>query len=214
MAWKLFLFLTLGIAPATAAVLISQTLGEQDFANLATATSAPYLAAAGNETSPFSQIFGGDAVSNGSFSWTFNYSPVLQSIGSATVLMALYETESSASGSQIASFLINGIDLTSQMNTLHEATPGASSQIVHYTLVLPSTVFASLATGTVTFSLTLQGPGLGILGETNFNGGGIDFSTLTINDADQGPAIPEPSSLWLLAGGVAVLAARVRMTAR
>ncbi|MBL8233126.1 MAG: PEP-CTERM sorting domain-containing protein [Bryobacterales bacterium] len=199
---------------ARGAIIVQQTLGELDFADLATAQSATYLTAAGNEASPFNQIFGGDAVANGSFSWTFSYSVIAQSIGSASILMALYETESSASGNQIASFTLNGVDLTAALNVLHESIPGVSSQIVHYTLNLPSPVFAQLASGTATFSLTLQGPGLGVLGDTTFNGGGIDFSTLTINDTANNADVPEPASIGLVASGLLAAAFARRFASR
>lgn len=195
---------------AEGAIIVQQTQGEQDFANLTVVTSGPYTTAGANENSPFNQIFGGDAVANGSFSWTFTFAPIVQQIGSATLLMALYETESSAGGDQFASFTLNGVNLTAAMNALHEGTAGAGSQIVHYTLNLPSSVFSQLATGTVTLSLTLQGPGIGVLGPTTFNGGGIDFSTLTINDE-----IPEPGTGFLVGGAVlAALWARRRLAAR
>jgi hypothetical protein len=38
-------------------------------------------------------------------------------------------------------------------------------------------------------SLALQGPGLGVLGTTPFNGAGLDFSTITIDTA---AAVPGP----------------------
>lgn len=106
----------------------------------------------------------------------------------------------------MASFTINGVNLTGALNTLFNAHGGATKEDNVYTLTLPSSTFAGLASGTVNVSLSLQGPGLGLFGDTTFNGAGLDFSTLNV-----ATAVPEPlSSTLLLIGLPAVLAAMRR----
>jgi hypothetical protein len=60
----------------------------------------------------------------------------------------------------------------------------------------------------------LQGPGLGVLGETNFNGAALDFSTITINSSDAVGATPLPAALPFFATGLGALGLLVRCRKR
>ena len=82
-----------------------------------------------------------------------------------------------------------------------------------YTLTLPSTTFTQLGTGTATFALSLNGPGLGLFGETPFNGAALDFSTLSIVTQQNPPQpVPEPVTIALfLIGFSALIAVRRKM---
>ena len=186
------------------------TLGDQDFADGATPTTGAFLTAGGGEPAPFNGVFvGSDSGSNFSTSWTFSYSAIADTITGGSLKLGIYDHESAASGNQVASFTVNGVDLTGALNTLFEAHGGASREDNVYTLTLPASTFAGLASGTVNVSLALTGPGLGLFGETAFNGAALDFSALDI-----ATAVPEPlTSTLLLIGVPAVLAAARRKMA-
>lgn len=202
--------LFIGAQAATATT--SVTLGEQDFINGETPSTLAFNNAAAGEQDPFDDGFlGSDSGANFSASWTFSYAPQAPVTG-GTVTLGIVDHDSAATGDQIGSFTLNGIDLTTELNAQFESYGGASSEYNEYTLELPNSTFADLASGTVTFALTLQGPGLSILGETSFNGAGLDFSTLNVRTG-QTPAVPEPSTMGLLLLGLpALLAARRKMS--
>jgi hypothetical protein len=199
--------LLLAASQVVPAALLTQTLGDQDFADGVTITVGTFNGANAGDPAPFN-IFNGSDVSGPNFSasWTFNGygGPIALPVLSVTLTIGMYEHESAASGSQVASATINGLaDITSTIDTAFEASPGASGQVRVYVISLPAGTFAQIATGSSTFALALQGPGLGVLGETPFNGAGIDFATLDIVTQD---VIPEPAALSLFLVGFAGMA--------
>jgi hypothetical protein len=105
----------------------------------------------------------------------------------ATLKIGLWDFDATASGNQVKLFSGAGVDLTSTLSPLVEAAGGADRQYRVFTLTLPPSTYSTLETGTPSFQLTLQGPGLGVLGETTFNGAGIDFAQLDLT------VVPEPS---------------------
>jgi hypothetical protein len=155
---------------------------------------------AGN-TAPFNGFIGSDTSSNFSASWTFDYSAISDTITSATLELGIYDIDSAAALDEVASYTEGSVDLTSLLNSaanaLNGSTGAKNNEYDLLTITLPSTTFADLATGTVDISLALQGPGLGTLGNTSFNGAGIDISTLTINTQETS-STPEPATLTLL----------------
>ena len=196
------------LAPAALA-LVSQaaaadlllTLGEQDFTDGSTLASGAFLTAGSGEPAPFDGIFSGaDNDSNFSASWTFASYGAQPTILGASLTLGILDHESAASGSQVSSFTLNGIDLTSEIDSLFESSGGASSEYNLYTLALPNSVFATLGSGTASFALALQGPGLGLFGESAFNGAALDFSTLRITTTTQPPTnnVLEPATAALL----------------
>ncbi|MGB7989129.1 MAG: PEP-CTERM sorting domain-containing protein [Candidatus Methylophosphatis roskildensis] len=176
------------------------TLGSQDFADGTTPTTATFLTAGAGEPAPFNGVFVGSDVTGPNFSasWTFTYAP-LATVTAGRMTLGIYDHESSASGNQVASFTLNGIELAAPLNALFEARGGGSRVDNVYTLALPGSTFAALQTGAVTFALSLQGPGLGVLGETTFNGAALDFSTLAVT------SVPEPETYAMLLAGLAML---------
>jgi hypothetical protein len=193
---------------------LTVTLGDQDFADGATPTTGAFLAAGAGEPAPFDgALIGSDGTGpNFSASWTFSYA-AQSNVTGGTLTLGIYDHESSASGNQVASFALNGIDLTAVVNSLFETRGGANREDNVYALTLPGSTFASLATGNVTVALTLQAPGLGLLGPTDFNGAALDFSTLDITA--QGTPVPEPATIGLLLVGIPfLLMARRKMFPR
>ena len=197
---KLFMLALLSLGTQTA-FAISITLGQQDFADGAKPTTAAFLTAGAGEPAPFNGAFIGSDVTGPNFSanWTFSYA-ALSNVTAGNLTLGIYDHDSAATGNQVASFTLNGIDLTSALNTLFESHGGANREYNVYTLTLPSLTFAALATGTATFDLTLQGPGLGILNQTTNNGAALDFSTLGITSQGTQPPsqVPESTTVSLM----------------
>ena len=93
------------------------------------------------------------------------------------------------------------------MNALFEGGGGADTEYNVYQLALGATAFPDLLDGSATFALTLSGQteSCGLFPPcliTDFNGGHLIFSTLTIETRP----IPVPASLLLFVGGLATLA--------
>ncbi len=160
--------------------------------------TATFNAAVAGNPAPFNGFIGSDVNGpNFSGSWAYNYAAI-SGVASATLTIGIYDHDSAATGNQVGSFLLGGVDLTSLLNTAFEGHGGTSGEYDIYTVTLPSTTFAALQSGTPGMSLSLQAPGLGVLGDTPFNGAGLDFSTLTITTSNGTPA-PEPGTLALAA---------------
>jgi hypothetical protein len=176
------------------------------------------------DTSPFNQYIGGDfdLVSDGggdfSGTWTFNFNAAPLSGATVTgvsLLIAIFDHDSSAAGNQVKALSVNGVDATSQANTQFEGHGGTDFEYNLYSIALPSGVFSTLGGGTAVVQLDLQGPGQVLFfGDTQatptaFNGAGVDYSTLNIDYQDQGQ-VPEPSTMLLAAGGLLAVAALKR----
>jgi hypothetical protein len=169
----------------------------------------------------FTDFCGNDAgatPANCDKSWTFNYViPAGETIVSASLSAGLWDLDSTQAGNQIALYQVNGGDvLTGSLNTAAEALHGGTGAVnIEYDVFTFSLAnFGALAGGSATVHLTFQGPGGGLFGPTNTNGGAILFSTLNLTtqaSTPPPPAVPEPASLLLVATGVSVgLRSRVR----
>jgi hypothetical protein len=187
-------------------------LGEKDFNNGDTPTAATYALSSLFEAAPFDGVIGGDSVAGGpgsdfSVQWTFGFS-ALPSVASANLQIGLYDHDSAAAGSQVASFTLDGMDLTTELDALLEGSGGGQLEYNIYDLVLPVSVLSQLHDGNATFELTLAPPGLESNNDaTPNNGAGIDFATLSFEAGTPGgggggggsDSIPEPASVTLLA---------------
>jgi hypothetical protein len=215
--YSLLAALLLAVSPAALrAGLLTYTLGSAapSFSDGQTGiATSTFNTAVGSNAAPFNGFIGSD-VSGPNFSaaWAYNYAAIVETITAATLTLGLYDHDSSATGDQVAAFSVGGIDLTALLNAALEGAGGTSGEYNIYTINLPGTTFAALAAGTPGLSLDLQGPGLGILGNTDFNGAGLDYSTLSITtDTQQNNVIPEPATWMLLGTGVAAVAFRRRL---
>jgi hypothetical protein len=200
------------VAVPGSAGTLTQTLGVQSFTDGQIVPSGTFTAA--TDSAPFNLVIGADNNSTGpnfSASWTFNgYGPVVDPVVAATLLIASWDFDTNNTAlSHVLSFDMNGTDLTGIMDAAFKANPNTNasgtSQILWYTIALPVETFAQLSTGSATFSLTLQN-GRGVLGNTTFNSGGMDFSTLTV-DTQAPQTVPEPSTVFAMIGGLAAVAA-------
>ena len=186
--------------------VITETIGTPNYTNGQVVGSATFALNPSGDPVPFDRVIGADVAGpNFSASWTFNtYGPVVGTISSATLLIASWDFDTNnTSGSQVASFDMNGTNLATILNTAFTSNRNlANNEIRWYTISLPGSAFAQLATGSATFNLALQN-GRGLFGGTQFNGGGMDFSTLTVNAA---APTPEPSAAFAAIGGLAAFA--------
>jgi PEP-CTERM motif len=198
---------------------ISTSIGTQHFANGTTGIkTAAFNTAVAGQPPPFNTFCGSDTASNCSASWTFDYTvPSGDTITTATLTLGILDIDSTAPGNQIASFTLDGTDdLTALLNAASEGVNGgAGSPNNEYnvlSITIPVTDFTDLSGGTATFTLALQGPGLGIIGTTPDNGAGLDFSTLDITATPGStPPVPEPASSSLFLFGIAAIAAKVAL---
>jgi PEP-CTERM motif len=180
----------------------SVSIGSQHFTDGQALTTSQFTSAVASQPAPFNGFNGsGDAAGpNFEASWSMSFSPPAQ-IGEVSLTFGIYDHDSAASGNQVSLFTAAGADLTAALNAAFEAHGGGNREYNLYTLTLPSSTFATLASGSASFRLTLNGPGSGVLGSTAFNGAGLDFATLTLTPQ----TIPEPGSVALFCAGVAAL---------
>jgi len=198
---------------------ITTSIGTQNFTDFTKVNVSTFNTAVGGQPAPFNTFCGSDISSNCSATWTFNYTiPAGDTITGATLTLGILDIDSAATGNQIASFTLDGTDdLTALLNAVSEGINGGLGSPNSYydvlTITIPGADFTDLGSGAATFALTLAGPGLGTLGNTTYNGAGLDFSTLDItatppsSGGGGGTPMPEPATWALLGLGLLALVA-------
>jgi hypothetical protein len=197
-----------------------------------TLTTAELIAAA-----PTIGTFGSsDSFLNFNGTWTHTFGAIADPITSALLTFGIYDSEGGSVGVSEANPLeevtlsdeqldffdvgAGDIDLKDALIAagFEDAGQALNAQYEIYTVVLPNSTFADLATGTLEVDLGLKGPvfspaALVFLDDIvqQFNGAHVVYSTLTINTEDNGGVVPEPAAGLIYAVilcGVAVVRRR------
>ena len=215
----------LTISNIACAGFISVTLGNDTpgFTDGSTPSVFPELTTAqGGQNAPFDQGYGADGLFGGSFdqNWTFAYAGITTAITNASITIGIADHDSSATGSQLGDFSLDGMGsvlLSADLDSAFEASGGTSDgQYKIYTINIDASLFAELIDGSATAALRLTGPGLvpdifnGGFAETVNNGAFLIHSTLniTFDDPNTGE-VPEPSSFILFALSLLLISSRL-----
>jgi len=224
----LCLMLSLAVANQASATIISQDLGNigSGFVDGQTVGFFPdvFFAQQGQQA-PFGSVSGHEYLQNFQAFWQFNFGAITSSITSASLSFGIWDHDSSATGDQVASFLLDGSDFTSTLNGLFNGKGGTDEEYNIYTVDLMS-ISNLLTDGILNVALDLQGSGLvtefgtGIVSNTFFNGAGLIFSSLAIEYSDvaapspnpnpNATAVSEPPAMALLALGLLMFVRRKR----
>ncbi|QHL91700.1 PEPxxWA-CTERM sorting domain-containing protein [Sphingomonas changnyeongensis] len=165
------------------------------------------------DPTPFDVLLGIDSQQNFSASWTHSYGALSGTVSSAFLQIGIWDIDSEAAGSQVGLLTLNGLSLKALLDREVESRPYGTGIYGLYTIELPELVYAQLLSGTSTFVLNLQGPGINVLGGTNFNAAILDFAKLTINTATTPPGpdpIPEPASWAMMIAGFGLAGTALR----
>lgn len=158
-----------------------------------------------------------DVGPNFSATWTHAFGTITDTILSATYSIGIIDHDSASAGSQLLSFDLGGTSFQATLDALFEGSGGLNNEYNVYSFTIPSTFYATLATGSVLADLQLQGsvesPGfLPIFPSVThqFNGARLLHSKIVIETqaSGGGTTIPEPNTIFLFLGGSILLAIR------
>ena len=184
------------------------------FAAGATVPVGTFNTAVAGQDAPFNMFIGSNPTGPSfSASWTFLYAlPTGDSVTGATLTIGILDSPwkgkvgntTPANTDQVASFTLDStLDLTNPLNIEINTVGTGHNKYEIDTITIPGADLSALGSGTAKFSLTLQGPGNGVLGPTKFLGAGLGFSTLDImTQPSTVPPTPEPATWLLLSTGI------------
>lgn len=181
------------------------TLGQRDFEeNSPPRNLTEYQDAQVGEPPPFSGYIGSDLSapqgSNFNASWTFSYAARIYP--DARITIGLYDGDCFATSCLIvSSFTVDGFDFTAALNSQIQSTGRKRNGTYDIFSVDLSSILSALGDGSATVSLALQ-PGDG---GQEFNGAGLDFSTLTVDSASPPGCSSDARDELLFAGTELVL---------
>ncbi len=159
------------------------------------------------DVAPFDILVGRDSASNFTAAWTHSYAAIADTITGASVQLGLFDVDGDVAGDQVASFTLNGIDLTAALNAAVNAkTFTGDSKYGIYDVALSADTYAALADGELSFALALSGPARNVLGSTQFNAAILDYSSVTVTTG----AVPEPATWAMMALGFGALGGMMR----
>lgn len=95
---------------------------------------ADFNAASIGEPAPFDGFRGADFGPSFSASFTFSYAPGAYT--AARLTFGIYDHDSFLEGDQVASFTVDGADLTAELNSIFEASGGQQTEVNVYTIDL------------------------------------------------------------------------------
>jgi hypothetical protein len=213
-----FLFL---LSPAWGDITVS--LGTKDTTNNNPAVHVnPVAVTFPSGAAPFDGTFIGSDINGPNFSadWNFTYVvPAFTTITAASFYLQIYDADvcTTTARNPVASFTIDGSDLTSALNTAFLADPCGSTNanrtgnVNKELITLPSSLFTPLLTSPASVHLALADLGRGILSaDTPFNGAELIYSELDLTTSP----VPEPS-MWLpVVVGIGYMARRRRFARR
>jgi hypothetical protein len=200
-------FTLMTIAPNAHAGLISQTLGNATpgFADGSFPGLIDILNAQLGQPTPFNGVIGHNLLNDPhSVNWQFNYGAIGAPIIAASIDIGIWDLDSAQAFNQLEGFSVDGIDLSTPLNSLFENVGSLHNQYNVFTLNLSSgTLFTALADGILSVDLDIGGLGFQTSSsDSPFNSYFLMHSTLNILTLDITippiPSVPEPSSILLL----------------
>lgn len=209
------------VQPTKAQTAINVTIGNPIlFADGSKQSFTSYTTGVAGQPMPFNAMCGSDTGTGPNCSATWMFGPYAvppgDSIISASLALGIWDIDSKASGPQVASFTLDGTDvLTTQLNAASEGLNGGMGapnlQYDVLTITIPGSDLAALTSGSATFTLALQGPGLGVIGNTTYNGAGLVFSSLDMEAMAPLSPTPELSSWMLFLSGMLLVGIKLTL---
>ena len=176
----------------------------------------------GLASAPFDQVYGGPFTEPGNAHWQFdNLGAITDTIVSASIKIGIWDLDSAATGNQLDSFFLDGIDFFSGLNTVFEAEGSNYNEFNVFTYNLDNSIFASLVDGQLNVDLDIGGNGYkesgnDPLNELVNNKHFLVYSTLIINTEDfsepdpEPEPVPEPSTLLLFIAAMVGIRSRIK----
>lgn len=203
------------ITPVANAGLIDITLGNgsSGLSDGDTPNGLDILAVQSAESGVFKGAIGHDFFEDPEeVNWLFdNGGAITDTIIGASLSFGIWDLDSAAPGSQLSSFILDGFDYTSVLDTQFEAAATLTGEYNIFTINFDSSFFTGLTDGLLSVALDVTGNGFTSSSDlTDFNKYFLIYSSLTIEtqdfvepepDPEPPVKVPEPSTLAIFALG-------------